>query len=395
MISVRLVRRSAVLTFVLLVSVLVAPVSAAGQVAPGVTYRPFELATEHGAVTGYVLTVDLRTARLDLLHPGRVAARDEVPDMADAARALGGVNGDFFNISETHEGVEPTGSSVGPAIAGGQDLKAAVPDGQRFGPALPAGTSARDVFGVGADRRARVASLDLAGAVRGGGEEFDIEGLNQYALPVGGIGVFDRHWGPMARVRATCGTDASRSAPCSAETEEVVVRRGVVVAERDTPGAGAIPEDTVVLVGREAGADELEALDPGDRVVVRHRLVAAALPPFRFAVGGFPILRGGTPLPGLDTRALAPRTAAGASADGRTAYLVVVDGRSTSSAGMSVAGLAGLLRSFGAADAVNLDGGGSSTLVLREPGQDRVTVRNTPSDGRPRAVANGIGVFAR
>ncbi|MBB3050284.1 hypothetical protein FHS23_001279 [Prauserella isguenensis] len=372
------------------------PAESSVTLAPGVTHRPFTVDTAAGAVRGHVLTVDVRKARLGLLHPDVVAERAEIPDMANAQGALAGVNGDFFNISDSHEGVEPTGSSVGPAIAGGDALKGAVPDGQRFGPALPDGTSTRDVFGVGVDGTARVSTLDVTGTVRTNGGAFDVDGMNQYALPENGVGVYTSEWGPMSRVRPTCGTDTNRQAPCSDETEEVVVKRGVVVAERDEPGEGRIPAEATVLVGREDGAAELEALDEGDRVRVRSGLDAdEPAPPFAFAVGGFPILRDGAPLAGLDTGVLAPRTAAGVSADGRTAYLTVVDGRSAESAGMTVAELADLLRSFGAVDGVNLDGGGSSTFVTREPGDERAIVRNVPSDGKPRAVANGVGVFAR
>ncbi|MBQ0989537.1 phosphodiester glycosidase family protein [Micromonospora sp. PSH03] len=51
------------------------------------------------------------------------------------------------------------------------------------------------------------------------------------------------------------------------------------------------------------------------------------------------------------------------------------------------------MRSFGADAAVNLDGGGSSTVAVREPGQTAATARNSPSDGTERLVANGIGIF--
>ncbi|MEV6228881.1 hypothetical protein AB0L88_13520 [Saccharopolyspora shandongensis] len=73
------------------------------QIAPGVTYRSFELSTEHGPVVGYLLTADLRNPKveLDLLHPPAVAARDEIDDMTNAQRAVAGVNGDFFHLSET------------------------------------------------------------------------------------------------------------------------------------------------------------------------------------------------------------------------------------------------------------------------------------------------------
>ncbi|MCZ9338704.1 phosphodiester glycosidase family protein, partial [Streptomyces sp. TRM76130] len=65
--------------------------------------------------------LDVPDVRLGLLHPGAVAARATVSGMAGASGAVGGVNGDFFHITENqHPGVEATGASVGPAIAGGR-----------------------------------------------------------------------------------------------------------------------------------------------------------------------------------------------------------------------------------------------------------------------------------
>jgi hypothetical protein len=368
------------------------------RVAPGVVFKTFQTTAANGPVLGDVLEVDLRDPHVsvDLLHPPVIAARDVVSHMADAERAVAGVNGDFFNINETHVGVTPTGSSVGPEISHGHDLKAAVPNGQRFGPALPVGTSTEDVIGIGADRIARVASLHLVGTLRAEGRTLAVRGLNQYALPVGGIGAFTDDWGAISRERAVCGTDAVRTDPCSTDTAEVTVRRGVVTQVTDTVGEGAIPSDTTVLVGRERGADALRALTPGDRVRVRYHLDldADTRAPLRFAIGGFPILLDGEPLTGLDATA-APRTAAGISPRGRTLYLVVVDGRSAISAGMNLSELSALLERIGADDGVNLDGGGSSTVALRAPGAAAVTVRNVPSDGIERPVANGVGVFAR
>src|SRR5690606_37455423 len=49
---------------------------------------------------------------------------------------------------------------------------------------------------------------------------------------------------------------------------------------------------------------------------------------------------------------------------------------------------------LGAYTALNLDGGGSSTLVAREAGETEVEVENTPSDGSQRPVPNGLALFA-
>ncbi|MEV1024880.1 phosphodiester glycosidase family protein [Streptomyces sp. NPDC050264] len=402
-------RRRSVLTALAIVGVLggagltgAAPASAgtaAGRVAPGVTYTEFDLPAAKGTAHAHVLTVDLRDprVRVDLLHPGAVGARTTVSSMADATGAVGGINGDFFNITETqHPGVEATGAPVGPTVAGGRALKAAVPDGQRFGPALPPGTSTRDVLGVGIDRRARLDSMALDGSVRTRADRLALGGLNQYALPVGSVGAFTPEWGSVSRARATCGTDTQRAAACSTDTYEVTVRRGRVVAAADTPGSGPIAQGTTVLVGREAGAQWLRKLSAGDPVQVRHRLVAArSRVPYRFAVGGYPVLRGGAPLPGLDAKTSAVRTAAGIADHGHTLLLLALDGAPAYRTGLSIAEVAGTMRSLGADDAFSLDGGGSSTLVAREPGAASVTLLNHPTDSPERAVANGIGVYSR
>ncbi|MEU7040838.1 phosphodiester glycosidase family protein [Streptomyces varsoviensis] len=366
--------------------------------APGVGYQEFSLPASHGPARGHLLTVDLREPRvsLDLLYPGAVAARAPVSRLADGRGAVGAVNGDFFNITEAqHPGVEPTGAPVGPAVAGGRPLKAAVPDGQRFGPAMPPGVTAEEVLAVGADRRARLDRLTLEGVVLTGRGALRLRGFNQYALPVGGVGAFTSRWGAASRVRATCGTDTDRAAPCSTRTYEVTVRRGRVVAAAAKPGGGPVAAGSVVLVGREAGARELRRLRVGDRVRVTERLRSAGRTPPRFAVGGFPVLRHDVPLDGLDTRTSAVRTSAGAGDGGRRLYLLALDGAAEYRSGLTVGELAAVMREVGADDAVNLDGGGSSTLVTRAAGDTRARVRNHPSGGAERPVPNGIGVFTR
>ncbi|MFF2503048.1 phosphodiester glycosidase family protein [Streptomyces sp. NPDC058067] len=368
-------------------------------IAPGVTYEEFDIPAAKGLTHAHVLSVDLRDphVRVDLLHPDAVGARATISSLADASGAVGGVNGDFFNITESqHPGVEATGASVGPAVASGRTLKSAVPDGQRFGPALPPGTTTEDVLGVGVDHRARLDRMALDGSVRADGRTLPLGGLNQYALPVGSVGAFTSDWGSVSRVRATCGTDTNRAAPCSTDTYEVTVRKGRVVSSADTPGSGPVASGTTVLVGREAGAQELRKLSEGDRVEITHRLVAASSHvPFRFAVGGYPVLRDGAPLPGLDTKTAAVRTAAGTTSDGRHLFLLALDGAPKYRTGLTIAEVADAMGKLGADDAFSLDGGGSSTLVTRDPGAASVTVRNHPTDPPERAVANGIGVFSK
>ncbi|MEU6276831.1 phosphodiester glycosidase family protein [Streptomyces populi] len=370
----------------------------ATRIAPGVTYTELDIPAAKGVAHAHVLNVDLRNphVRVDLLYPGKVASRAPVSQLADSRGAVAGVNGDFFDITETqHPGVEATGATVGPAIASGHGLKAAVPDGQRFGPALPPGTSTEDVFGVGFDRRARLDGVALDGSVRSADGTWPLGGFNQYALPVGSVGAFTGDWGGASRVRATCGTDTDRAAPCSTETYEVTVRRGRVVSTADAPGSGSIARGTTVLVGREAGARELRRLSVGERVGVRHRLVAkSSRVPYRFAVGGYPMMTGGVPLPGLDDRTSAVRTAVGFSDHGRRMQLLALDGAPEFRSGLTVAEVTRAMKELGSEDAFSLDGGGSTTMVARRAGADAVSVLNHPSGGAERPVPNGIGVFS-
>ncbi|MEU1534949.1 phosphodiester glycosidase family protein [Streptomyces fagopyri] len=367
-------------------------------VAPGIKYRAFSVTGSHGMVAGHLVTADLtdRHVSVDLLTPGTVSSRVKLSQMAAAQGAVAGVNADFFNIEESqHAGVAPTNSAVGPAIARGKALKAAVPNGQRFGPGLPPGTSTRDVIGVGYDKRARLDELTLRGSVRTRSGSFGLGGFNQYAVPVGGVGAFTPKWGEVSRRRSVCGTDSVRAAACSTDTYEVTVRKNRVVSGSATIGAGAIARGTVVLVGREAGADRLRALRTGDRVTVSERLRTASGKRLRFAVGGFPVLRGGEPLPGLDTKTAATRTGAGLGDHGRRLYLLVLDGSAESGSGLTVAEVATVLAAVGADAGVNLDGGGSSTLVTRDPVTGAPVVRNHPTGGAERPVPEGIGLFSR
>ena len=84
-----------------------------------------------------------------------------------------------------------------------------------------------------------------------------------------------------------------------------------------------------------------------------------------------------------------PRTAAGLSADKSKLILAVVDGRATTRIGMTCDELANLMKELGADAAVNLDGGGSSTMWLAGTG-----VVNAPSDGQQRVVANHLAIRA-
>ncbi|HIW61587.1 MAG TPA: phosphodiester glycosidase family protein [Candidatus Stackebrandtia excrementipullorum] len=363
--------------------------NAVQQVTPGVEYSTYTTSTGHGTARVHLLTIDLTEpgVSLGLLNAGKVAQTGVMTSLADRVDAAAGVNGDFFNIGET-------GAPVGPAVLDGKDLKGAVPSRQRHGPSLPPGTSNENVFAVTDTGEPVISSLAVDGKATGPDGSFELHGLNQYAITVDGIGVFDAEWGSRSRVRATCGTDDDRNAPCSDRTREVEIVDGVVTRVASSPGSGQIADDATVLVARDDGVDHLADLSEGDEIDVDYRLATPDGATLSTAVGGMPIILDGEHLELNDSAStLAPRSAAGFSADGETVYLVAIDGRSSSSVGATLKSLADIMTSVGAHEAVNFDGGGSTTLVARRPGNTATSVRNSPSDGAQRSVPNGLGVF--
>jgi len=187
----------------------------------------------------------------------------------------------------------------------------------------------------------------------------------------------------------------------SAYTSEEELRGGTVVEARDRTGSAPIPSDGLVVSGRGAAADWIRSrLRPGTAVEVRTRIEAEPALPFEpdFLIGGGPrLLRAGRMVPS-ESEAFPkgfyasrhPRTAIGVRADGRL-VLAVVDGRQPGlSLGMSIDELAGLMTERGCLEALNLDGGGSTTMVVKGK------VVNSPSDpAGERPVSDALLIFSR
>ena len=93
-----------------------------------------------------------------------------------------------------------------------------------------------------------------------------------------------------------------------------------------------------------------------------------------------------------------PRSAAGISANGQYLFLTVIDGKRAASIGATELETAHLLSALGAWNGLNLDGGGSSALAVRDP-NGNVNVINTPThggkQGQERAVASCLGIRRR
>jgi len=104
------------------------------------------------------------------------------------------------------------------------------------------------------------------------------------------------------------------------------------------------------------------------------------------------------PIEDLNDTRTAPRTAIGLDGPGTRLILIVVDGRQPFySEGVTVQEMAELMIYYGGDNAINLDGGGSSTLVIQDPVTGQYKVMNSPINflwGRERPVANHFGIFA-
>ncbi|MFI9009817.1 phosphodiester glycosidase family protein [Actinosynnema sp. NPDC053489] len=339
-------------------------------VAPGVTLDSFDWYEPGGAggwIRGDALTVDLTAGtEVDYLHPGHVTTAEPLSAQAGRTRAVAAVNGDFFDINNSN-------APQGVGVQDGRTVKSPAA-GHRRAVGL-------DAAGVG-----RVMEILFDGRItREEGDPIRLDQLNSADIAPGGVGLFDPVWGSYSRARAVTG--ASR-------VTEVVVRAGVVAERRDRAGDDPIPADGQVLVGREAGADALAALAVGERVAVEHTTKADDGSALRTAIGGNQLLlKDGEVVAPADP--LHPRTAVGFSADGRRMFLLTVDGRQGAYLlGLNLQDVAAILKEMGAHNALNLDGGGSSTLLARTPGAEAPLVENTPSDGGERPVPNGLALHA-
>ncbi len=169
------------------------------------------------------------------------------------------------------------------------------------------------------------------------------------------------------------------------------------VIEVSNAGNMRIDKGCVVLSGHGRNKDILMQLQVGDSVKLVESLNVPQADKAKIVVGAGPlILQDGR----VHVRSVeeniakdiangrAPRTAIGLKRDG-TVVVLVVDGRSRTSNGLTLNELATYFLRLGARDAINLDGGGSSVMVINGK------IVNKPSDGKERAVSMGLGLFPK
>ncbi len=183
---------------------------------------------------------------------------------------------------------------------------------------------------------------------------------------------------------------------CPGESWKTNGKHRVIVRSREqNKGKMAIPAGQAVLSGHGAMQKALDSLvNIGDTLTIRFSLklddVTTSLSQ---AIGGDNyalILDNGVAEKENFWNEIHPRTGYGVSQLGDTAVFCVVDGRTAQSYGCTTSVLGEIMRYYGAWRAVNWDGGGSSSMYIRQFGNQV----NHGSDGSERAVGNAMFAIA-
>lgn len=353
---------------------------------PALEWRPVAAGVDHlhltraapggGQWNVHALQIDPSLARLDVIRAQDSAiGLERTSSIAARTKAIAAINGGYFRTSGTF-----LGDSTGVVTIDGEIWSE--PDRGRAAVGLVRGPAAdRLLYG----------HVRWDATIAAGGAQREIDGINR-ARGADELVIFTPHFGPKTI------TDDSGV--------EVAVAGGKVTDVRDGAGETPIPRDGVVISARgraalwvrrnlAAGAavDVAMALAPADASD------ATAWAAAEDVLGAGPKLVSGGRIDVTDERekmvtsfapTLHPRTAIGSRADG-TVVLLVADGRHPPErVGLSLHDLARLIVELGVTEAINLDGGGSSTMVIG----DRIV--NAPSDPiGERAVSDAIVVRAR
>lgn len=332
-------------------------------IATGLRHRTMRRGTPDGPLSIHVFAVDPRAPGIRIA-PALAGAKgrfglETVSRIAQRHKAIAAINGAYFG-------------------RGGQPLGLLMIQGEVLtGPiyartALVLGTS-----GAVIERSATAAVLELPR-----GQSVEVDGINQARWDEQ-IVVYTDRYGDRTRTEAR------------GRTFEAAIQHGRVVAVGNSDLA--IPAGGFVVSAMGGSAEWLEqALVMGSPVALKSTLADVYEGVEHVLAGGPRLLESGSPKITAEAerfqpdvaRGRAPRTAVGVTPAGEL-LLVTVDGRDAKhSIGLTLPELASLMQELGAHDALNLDGGGSTTAFLEGK------TLNRPSDGSERAVSNALLIWS-
>ncbi|MFC5401763.1 stalk domain-containing protein [Cohnella soli] len=344
----------------------------------------------------HVLQIDLTNpyVKLDAMGgpKGSVTTKQSVGAMAKETGAIAGINGDVFRTGIATEAV-PMGAQItsGKLLVSTEQL------------------TGMYAFGVTADGKPMIDQFKFTGTVTAAdGAQFSLTGMNKSAYmtePNSAYSHVDALY-----IYTSAWTAPERPVNSATKPTEALVVDGIVTeVSIGTPIKTAIPTNGYILRGHgdKTAADFIKThLTVGQPVQSEYSLQSMtngttyAENAFQMMVSGHTLLvdQGAASaftrnINGVSGGADRARTAVGYSKDGATAYLVTVEengGRD----GVTLKELQQILVSLGAWKAINLDGGGSTTMVSRPLGEFQVQLSHPTSYGTTqRLVTNGIGVF--
>lgn len=345
----------------------------------------------------HVIEVDLTNpyVRLDTMggKAGSVTARQSVGAMAKETGAVAGINGDVFQTASTSEG-----APMGAQITSGKLL---VSTSQLEG---------MYAFAVTKDKKALIDAFKFTGNVTAtDGTVFALTGMNKSAYrtePDKGYSHMNALY-----IYTSAWTGAQRPASSSISPVEALVVDGIVaqVSTDKALDVKTIPANGYILRGHkgfDSGNFIVNHLKVGESVASQYQLESLTdkkvytESDFQMLIGGHTLLMdGGQPakftrdINGVSGYADRARTAVGYSKDGNKAYLITIE-ENGGKEGVSLKELQLMMKELGIWKAVNLDGGGSTTMVARPLGEFQVTLAHPTFYGTTqRQVTNGIGVF--
>jgi hypothetical protein len=341
------------------------------RIAPGVEYGEYDMVTDAGPIVVHAIAIDPHAPDIGLnsvLASDTLASGGEtVSSMARRTGAIAGINGDYFDIGNTNR---PTNVVV-------------------RGSALMSTPTKRYALAIGVDGTPQIIEMQFAGTLTLADRTDTLDAINH--LPDGGTSLFTPAFG---RVPPSNNLTLVGLVPTNG-TPPFATYRVTGVLDNTT----AQPAGYYLAIGLDAYA-RIGVPDIGETIAASGDLAPMSLAKLGAAIGGGPlILDGGAWVDdpdgpnGGEYAQRIPCSGAAVAPDG-TLFLLEVDGRQPGfSVGVTRPEFAALMRAFGAVRGMAFDGGGSSELVARTPGDLETTLVNSPSDGRERKVADGIFVY--
>ncbi|MTI65625.1 MAG: phosphodiester glycosidase family protein [Firmicutes bacterium] len=341
------------------------------KLASGLFHERIQKFTSEGFTNINVLRVDLDDKYTDIapmFNESSIYKKETVSTMVNDSKAIAGINGDFFS---TYHVSSPLGTMV-------KDGKLITnPTNPKFNK-LP-------VLSFDEEKVPLINYWQWSiEAVCEDKEPITVYSINKDSKLNGEVRMYDKNWG-----EKTLGNTFFN------DLCEIIINDGEVIDIRVGKESIDMPENGFILTGRDnAKKLLLDTFSIGDEV----KLNISTTPDYKdlkSAIGGGTVLvkDGLVSDFNLNIKGNHPRTAVGFTKDKKELIMVTIDGRDESFKGVTQEELAEIMIDLGAYNAINLDGGGSTTMALNPRDKKHPIVVNKPSDGSERRVSNGLGIF--